>query len=236
VAIIDDADFLTIESANCLLKTLEEPPPGAVLILIGTSRSRQLPTILSRTQIMRFRPLSSEVLRRLLLEQKIVTDETRASVLAEQCDGSLARAAELADPELQSFEQRLLPQFAPARFDSGRLAAELSEYINQAGKEADARRRRLRLVFQLVGGLFRHVMRVSCGAEAEGLSTRDQAAEGLFPPGPATQCCALAALDRCLEAEVQLDRNANQATLLECWLDDLAGIMSSYAAVPTARI
>src|SRR5687768_7436957 len=47
VAIIDDADRLTTESANCLLKTLEEPPPGAVIILIGTSRSRQLPTILS---------------------------------------------------------------------------------------------------------------------------------------------------------------------------------------------
>jgi hypothetical protein len=35
---------------------------------------------------------------------------------------------------------------------------------------------------------------------------------------------ALAALDRTLEAEEQLDRNANQATLLECWLDDLAAI------------
>ena len=112
----------------------------------------------------------------------------------------------------------------------------MSDYINQAGKEADARRQRLRAVFQLVGGLFRHVMRASCGAETEGLSTRAQAAEGFFPSGPATENYALAALDRCLEAEVQLDRNANQATLLECWLDDLAGIMSSCAAAPSARM
>src|SRR5436190_10788235 len=37
VAIIDDADYLSEEAASCLLKTLEEPPPRSVLILIGTS-------------------------------------------------------------------------------------------------------------------------------------------------------------------------------------------------------
>ncbi|HND51659.1 MAG TPA: AAA family ATPase, partial [Pirellulaceae bacterium] len=48
VAIIDDADYLNVEGANCLLKTLEEPPPKSVLILIGTSEQKQLPTIRSR--------------------------------------------------------------------------------------------------------------------------------------------------------------------------------------------
>ena len=45
IAIIDDADYLAVgqkESANCLLKTLEEPPPKSILILIGTSEQRQL--------------------------------------------------------------------------------------------------------------------------------------------------------------------------------------------------
>ncbi len=50
VAIIDDADDLNEEGANCLLKTLEEPPPHSVLILIGTSAERQLPTIRSRAR------------------------------------------------------------------------------------------------------------------------------------------------------------------------------------------
>ena len=58
VAIVDDADHFSIPSANCLLKTLEEPPPSALLILIGTSPSRQLPTIRSRSQIVRFQPLT----------------------------------------------------------------------------------------------------------------------------------------------------------------------------------
>ena len=63
IAIIEDADFLNEEGANCLLKTLEEPPPGSVLILIGTSQQRQLPTIRSRCQVIRFRRLSDEIVR-----------------------------------------------------------------------------------------------------------------------------------------------------------------------------
>ena len=57
VAIIDDADFLNVEGANALLKTLEEPPPRCVMILIGMSAARQLPTIRSRCQIVRFREM-----------------------------------------------------------------------------------------------------------------------------------------------------------------------------------
>jgi len=181
----------------------------------------------------RFSPLPPEVLRHLLLEQKVVADEAQAAVLADRCDGSLDRASDLADPELWSLRERLLPQLSPTRFDSARLTAELSDFINQAGKEAEARRRRLRTIFQMVGGLFRHVLRTSSGAEALGVSSSAQAAEALFSPGIAAQSGALAVLDRCLEAEVQLDRNANQATLLECWLDDLAGILTSPNTAPT---
>ncbi len=68
VAILEDADFLNEEGANCLLKTLEEPPPGAVVLLIGTSEQRQLPTIRSRCQIIRLGPLSVEDATKLLRE------------------------------------------------------------------------------------------------------------------------------------------------------------------------
>ena len=202
VAIIDDADCFNPASANCLLKTLEEPPPGAVMILLGTSRGRQLPTILSRTQTVRFSALSEDVIRQLLLEQQIVSDATQAAQLAKACDGSLSKAATLVDPELWEMQQKLLPQLTAARFDSVRLATELMTFVNQAGKEAPLRRGRLRSLFQMVANHFRQELRSS----------------------PANPEVTLAALDRCLEAEIQLDRNANQATLLECWLDDLAEI------------
>lgn len=222
VAIIDDADYLTIESANCLLKTLEEPPPGAVLILIGTSRGRQLPTILSRTQTVRFAPLEDAIMSQLILNQEIATDAAAAEKLARACGGSLSRAAQLVDPELWEMQDQLLPQLTPSRLDSVRLARELVAFVNQAGKEADARRQRLRALLHMVAGHFRQLLRGASGAPSLPLPT-------LAEFGPAVEDCALAVLDRCLDAELQLDRNANQATLLECWLDDLASVFSSCA-------
>lgn len=219
VAIIDDADHLTVESSNCLLKTLEEPSPGAILILLGTSRSRQLPTILSRTQVVRFDPLAPEVVRDLLLRKKIVADPAAADRLASISGGSMERAAELADAQLGQLWEQLLPQLTPSRFDSRRLVTDLTEFVNQGGKEANDRRQRLRLVFQLAGGHFRQALLAGCGV-------RPPHSLAGSPPGePTTPETALAAIDRCLEAEIELDRNANQATLLECWLDDLAGIL-----------
>lgn len=223
VAIIDDADYLTTESANCLLKTLEEPPSGAVIILIGTSRGRQLPTILSRTQTIRFAPLSEEIVRRLVLEQQIASDEPQAAQIATASEGSLSKAKELVDPELLQKQQELVAQLTPSRFNSVRLASELVAFVNQAGKEADLRRQRLRSLIQMVANNFRQVLRSACSGDVSTSSLHPVCNE----LGPAAQDCALAILDRCLEAELQLDRNANQATLLECWLDDLATTFAS---------
>ena len=82
IAIIDDADDLNQEGANCLLKTLEEPPPRSVLILIGTSEQKQLPTIRSRCQVIRFRPLPDDVVRQLLQQGPWGLDAGQAQELA----------------------------------------------------------------------------------------------------------------------------------------------------------
>ena len=89
IAIIDDADWLNVEGANSLLKTLEEPPPRSVLILIGTSLDRQLPTIRSRCQVIRFAPLAVETAAHLLVEQQVVADLDAARELAQLAGGSL---------------------------------------------------------------------------------------------------------------------------------------------------
>ncbi len=226
VAIIDDADQLNTESANCLLKTLEEPPPGAVLILIGTNRAAQLPTILSRTQVIRFAPLPTEVVRQLLLEQELITDPSAASRLAEISGGSLRRAVALSDPDLDSIQQQLEQQLAPGRLQCHPLAASLTAFVQQAGKEAHQRRGRMRLILQLASQHFRQQLRAACGLTPPAGSTPATAVTW----GPET---AVAAVDRCLEAEIELDRNANQNTLLECWLDDLAEIFVRAVGAPT---
>ena len=141
VAIIDDADDLNLEGANALLKTLEEPPPRSVLILIGTSADRQLPTIRSRSQMIRFHPLDNETVARLLLENKIATDPQEATRLAMHSGGSVARASELADPALWSFRGELLAALASLPADSVAAAKNVIEFVDSAGKDAGPRRR-----------------------------------------------------------------------------------------------
>src|SRR4029078_2428636 len=91
VAIIDDADYLNKEGANCLLKTLEEPPPDSLLILIGTSEQRQLPTIRSRCQIVRFQPRAEGDVAELLVAHGLCADPAIARAAAAHADGSLER-------------------------------------------------------------------------------------------------------------------------------------------------
>jgi len=100
VAVIDDADDFGIESANCLLKALEEPPPGSLLILIGTSLARQLSTIRSRSQIVRFERLEASQVAEILQREPHSLDPADAGRLATISNGSVSRALELAEGQL----------------------------------------------------------------------------------------------------------------------------------------
>ena len=60
VYIIDEAEKMTLEAANSLLKTLEEPPKYAVMVLISSQKDALLPTLLSRCQLIQFSKLSKE--------------------------------------------------------------------------------------------------------------------------------------------------------------------------------
>jgi len=103
IAIIDDADYFNKEGANCLLKTLEEPPPKSILILIGTSEQRQLPTIRSRCQIVRFSPLAETEVAEILVERGICSDANAARQAARMSGGSVERAAQWCDESLVEF-------------------------------------------------------------------------------------------------------------------------------------
>jgi DNA polymerase-3 subunit delta' len=203
IGIIDDADGFNAESANCLLKLLEEPPANAVLILIGTSRSRQLPTILSRVQVVRFFGLPADVLSELIVAEDIAPDAATARQIAERSCGSLARARDVADPALWRMRDLFVAAWRQTELDPRPLSKEFDEFIAAGGKEGEAKRQRFRQVMKVVGEALRASIREACD-------------------GGESPEAALAALDRTLEAEEQLDRNANQATLLECWLEDLA--------------
>jgi DNA polymerase-3 subunit delta' len=91
VAVISRADSMNAEAANALLLTLEEPPPGAVLILVASNPERLPLTIISRCQRLRFAPLSEELVADLLVTRH-GQEYPRARLAAAMAEGSLATA------------------------------------------------------------------------------------------------------------------------------------------------
>lgn len=91
IYIIDRADLLGHSAANALLKTLEEPPDDAVLILLGRTRESMLETIASRCQIVPFRHIPpSEAAG--IIAQNTGADVLEARRALEACNGSITRA------------------------------------------------------------------------------------------------------------------------------------------------
>jgi DNA polymerase III subunit delta' len=222
IAMIDDADYLNAEGANSLLKTLEEPPPRSVLILIGTSPAKQLPTIRSRCQLIRFRPLPLEIVAELLRSKQLVADAAEARRLAQYSEGSIQRAMELADPELWTFRNTLFEGLARPTLNSLRLAQSVASFVDEAGKEAPARRARFRQVVAFAADFYRHLLHAQCGAELSDDKELQSHVVQAMERGLGDSEATSARLDRCLDAAAQIDRNANQSTLIECWMDDLA--------------
>lgn len=101
VCLINDADLMTIEAQNCLLKTLEEPPSYMTIILIGTNESSFLPTIKSRCTIMYFDRIKDGEIKKYLEENyraEIITPN-----IIEIADGSIGKAINLKDKS-QTYE------------------------------------------------------------------------------------------------------------------------------------
>ncbi len=105
VYIFEDADRMNPTAANTLLKTLEEPPPWTVLILLTAHEAAMLPTLLSRCQKIRFLPLSAGEIADLLVEQHDAA-RAEASLAAAVSGGNLAKALDSLTEKLDSLREQ----------------------------------------------------------------------------------------------------------------------------------
>ena len=113
VFIIDGAEYLSTEAANCLLKTIEEPPPHIMILLLTAEEPQLLPTVVSRCQRIELKPLSSEETEKVLIESHGV-DSDRAKLLARLSQGCLGWALRVSidDSYLTQRNQRLSEMFS----------------------------------------------------------------------------------------------------------------------------
>lgn len=90
VIVIDPSEMLRVEAANALLKTLEEPPPYGLLILLAESPAALPETVVSRCRPVRFRPLGEDPLREILRREGV--DPSRIDAAVRLGRGSVGRA------------------------------------------------------------------------------------------------------------------------------------------------
>jgi DNA polymerase-3 subunit delta' len=129
VAIVDGAEHLNEHGQNALLKTLEEPPGAAVLVLVATTAALLLPTVRSRCQRVRLDPLAPEAVVPLLVARGVPAD--RAAALASEADGSPGRALALAGEDHARLRTLVLDVCAGL---AERAAADLSQAAQEMGR------------------------------------------------------------------------------------------------------
>jgi len=96
IVIVDKADELNLNAANALLKSLEEPPPGTVFLLVSATPGRLLPTIRSRCRTLILQPLSNDALRVAATQALLAGGQEQPGVadwpiLERLADGSVGR-------------------------------------------------------------------------------------------------------------------------------------------------
>ncbi len=98
VYIINEAEKMTQQAQNAILKTLEEPPAYAVILLLTSNINGLLPTILSRCVVLNMKPVPDELVKKYLMEQIQVPDY-RAEVCVAFARGNIGKAKALASSD-----------------------------------------------------------------------------------------------------------------------------------------
>ena len=177
VYIVDQADALTDEAQDALLKTLEEPPASAILMLVTAYPDTLRPTIQSRCRRLRFGPLAEADVARVLVERCRI-DRAAARELASASGGSVAQALAEKAGDLKEDRQAALDLLVAAG-RSGGVLARLQAAKTLVEHDSDRRdREALGMRFSVVASLLRDLGVLASGASAA-LANADL---GIRPP------------------------------------------------------
>ena len=202
--IIDPAERMSVGAANSLLKTLEEPPGNALIVLLTENAGMLLPTVRSRCQLIRFAPLSPEHVLT-LLERSGMSPEA-AALVAPMSGGSLQKALELDNEALVARREAVL-----SRVDQ--LTIQRIATVFDAAEELSGNRDATLELLDMLLSFYRDAVHLGAGsAEIVNRSVRPAiesiAARRSFPRN-------LELLERIYETRRDVQRNANPKLALD---------------------
>ncbi|MCA9076278.1 MAG: DNA polymerase III subunit delta' [Planctomycetaceae bacterium] len=211
IAIIDDAQTMNAASANALLKTLEEPPPGSILFLLTPSVDAILPTIRSRCQPVTFTPLPDEDLAELITSQGLSTDAEEVQQITTLAGGSLVTAQQLLHPVLRELRERLFRALGERELDPFATTSQVLTTLDALGGDPATQRRHAGWIVRFCVEFFRNELRSSQLSDPED------------PLAEAPELDRLAAqMERCIDAELQLQQSMPLPLCLEGLFDELS--------------
>jgi DNA polymerase-3 subunit delta' len=171
--IMDEADALVAAAQHALLKTLEEPPPSSVFMLVSSRPDALLATVRSRCPRLRFRPLSPIELADVLMKQG--SSEADARAIAATADGSVERALDARGTDLvdaRSAALRVLAQSA-ATDDPRRRLESTRDILPKTSGGGASDREHVSVHLRAMASLLRDVALLSTRADSRGLANRD---------------------------------------------------------------
>ncbi len=213
VFVVRDAERMSLEAANCFLKTLEEPPGECHIVLIADGL-RDLPeTIISRCQVTKLPSLSQEHVRRKLAEDGVGAGD--AAWLAARSWGSPERARRFHRRGLHNFNRTLVGKLIGMKPENN---LELSDFVweeaRKSGENAQEQRSALLELIECMATIYRDIAALITDPESEILNEELREELSRF----ACECrldAALACADRALEAIERVDGNVNRRIVLD---------------------
>ena len=220
VVIFDGAETLSAgqsEPANALLKTLEEPPEGALLLLLTANPDAILPTIRSRCRLLTLRPVPGDALADYLESRcrAAPADALHLARLARGCPGWAISA--LDDPSLLTERAEQLEQIAAL---AGAPLDERFAYANTLAGAFSGQRESVRQTLYLWQRWWRDLLLVQEGV-AEYVHNTDRQEQLAAQAGSVSTPAVVVFLRRIEETLTALDANANPRLALECLMLDV---------------
>ncbi len=222
VAIVDSADEMNRNSANAVLKVLEEPPPKAVLLIVSHAPGRLLPTIRSRCRRLALTPLAEDSVVKLLGQFSPNSPVDERAALARLSEGSIGRALELAGAGSLGLYRDMVDVLTTLPdLDVPRLHG-FAERFAKRGEEANADWRSLNYLFD---GWLKELMRLGAvGGEGAPVVPAEQ--------GLHARLLAAASLDRWMEAWEKIVHLSSRADAVN--LDRKQTVLVSFLALQSA--
>jgi len=219
VYIIDKAEKMTIEASNCLLKTIEEPPYYAIIILICSKIDPVLPTIVSRCQIVKFGLITSLKIKELLLDKINNLEKDQAEIISKLAQGSIGKAFKLsADKEYFIRREKMLDYLSaiiPGKYGDD-IFAKVEKIISEIDKIEE--------ILEMIKLWYRDILIIKNTGNQKYIANCDKLEELAKKSQIYSQNMLIDILDYLEQAEEYLMKNVNKRLILERLYIKMVGV------------